>query len=140
MCFGKYFFLYFRFNGKVKHYKLYYEDGQHFVHVNRKFDSLTELVAHGLVTMYIECEAGPYIELMSDLAQYEKSPAYLTLNRLKRKAKINNNNSMISDNNGPVDYDKPHNFKVHNFKGLNWCEYCSNFLWGFTAQGVKCEG
>lgn len=37
-------------------------------------------------------------------------------------------------------YLKSHNFKVHTFKGLNWCELCANFLWGFTAQGVKCEG
>ncbi|KAH8281250.1 hypothetical protein KR018_002100 [Drosophila ironensis] len=36
-------------------------------------------------------------------------------------------------------YEKPHQFKVHTFKGLNWCEFCANFLWGFTAQGVKCE-
>ncbi|XP_050668227.1 beta-chimaerin isoform X2 [Leptidea sinapis] len=36
-------------------------------------------------------------------------------------------------------YSKNHNFKVHTFKGLNWCELCANFLWGFTAQGVKCE-
>lgn len=39
----------------------------------------------------------------------------------------------------PVIYKKSHTFKVHNFKGLNWCEFCANFLWGFTAQGVKCE-
>lgn len=35
---------------------------------------------------------------------------------------------------------KAHTFRVHTFKGLNWCELCGNFLWGFTAQGVKCEG
>lgn len=39
----------------------------------------------------------------------------------------------------PVVYEKPHSFKTHTFKGLNWCEFCANFLWGFTAQGVKCE-
>ncbi|XP_068154472.1 N-chimaerin [Drosophila tropicalis] len=39
----------------------------------------------------------------------------------------------------PLIYEKVHNFKVHTFKGLNWCEFCANFLWGFTAQGVKCE-
>ncbi|KAH8416401.1 hypothetical protein KR222_001581, partial [Zaprionus bogoriensis] len=39
----------------------------------------------------------------------------------------------------PPVYEKPHNFKVHTFKGLNWCEFCANFLWGFTAQGVKCD-
>lgn len=39
-----------------------------------------------------------------------------------------------------IKYSKAHTFKVHTFKGLNWCELCANFLWGFTAQGVKCEG
>lgn len=39
----------------------------------------------------------------------------------------------------PLIYEKYHAFKVHTFKGLNWCEVCANFLWGFTAQGVKCE-
>lgn len=39
----------------------------------------------------------------------------------------------------PVIYQKSHKFKIHTFKGLNWCEFCANFLWGFTAQGVKCE-
>ncbi|XP_017024339.1 N-chimaerin [Drosophila kikkawai] len=39
----------------------------------------------------------------------------------------------------PLVYEKLHHFKVHTFKGLNWCEFCANFLWGFTAQGVKCE-
>lgn len=38
----------------------------------------------------------------------------------------------------PVVYEKPHAFKVQTFKGLNWCELCANFMWGFTAQGVKC--
>ncbi|KAK9696223.1 RhoGAP domain [Popillia japonica] len=36
-------------------------------------------------------------------------------------------------------FEKTHVFKVTTFKGLNWCELCGNFLWGFTAQGVKCE-
>lgn len=39
----------------------------------------------------------------------------------------------------PLVYEKPHNFKVHTFKGWNWCEFCANFLWGFTSQGVKCD-
>lgn len=39
----------------------------------------------------------------------------------------------------PIVYQKAHKFKIHTFKGLNWCEFCANFLWGFTAQGVKCE-
>lgn len=48
--------------------------------------------------------------------------------------------SNIDDNDVlPVIYKKSHKFKIHTFKGLNWCEFCANFLWGFTAQGVKCE-
>lgn len=39
----------------------------------------------------------------------------------------------------PEKIEKSHVFKVTTFKGLNWCELCGNFLWGFTAQGVKCE-
>lgn len=48
---------------------------------------------------------------------------------------INLNNSASQE----FTYEKAHAFKVHSFKGLNWCEVCANFLWGFTAQGVKCE-
>ncbi|XP_023217593.1 N-chimaerin-like isoform X2 [Centruroides sculpturatus] len=36
-------------------------------------------------------------------------------------------------------FQKPHSFKVHNFKGLPWCDFCGNFMWGLIAQGVKCE-
>lgn len=39
----------------------------------------------------------------------------------------------------PEKLEKVHVFKVTTFKGLNWCELCGNFLWGFTAQGVKCD-
>uniref|UniRef100_A0A0A9XGK7 Beta-chimaerin n=1 Tax=Lygus hesperus TaxID=30085 RepID=A0A0A9XGK7_LYGHE len=124
-----------RFRNKVKHYRLYY-DGQHYV-LEKRFDCVRDLVADGLVTMHIEAEAGSYIQLMCDVRAYERSPAYMTLSRFKRRTKpllkdVNEENEVIL-------YDKPHKFKVHNFKGLNWCEFCSNFLWGFTAQGVKCE-
>uniref|UniRef100_A0A1B6DY43 Beta-chimaerin n=2 Tax=Clastoptera arizonana TaxID=38151 RepID=A0A1B6DY43_9HEMI len=126
---GSIFTLSFRYGGKVKHYKLYF-DGQHYVLKTRRFDKLHDLVSDGLLFFYMEEKAGNYIALMCDKVRYEKSPAYLTLNRLKKKAK---------EKEDPVDYDKPHAFKTHNFKGLNWCEFCGNFLWGFTAQGVKCE-
>lgn len=35
--------------------------------------------------------------------------------------------------------EKPHAFKLMTFKGLNWCELCANFLWGFTLQGKRCD-
>ena len=128
------------------------------------------MVADGLVTLYMEEKAAPFIEMMDSFNNYEKSP-YMTLNRLKRRAVISQSSrrsdvstattNFLNDErkqleiseldtkhsisteyicNEPVEYDKPHAFKVHTFKGLNWCEFCGNFLWGFTAQGVKCEG
>lgn len=39
----------------------------------------------------------------------------------------------------PEKIEKPHVFKLCTFKGLNWCELCGNFLWGFTFQGKKCD-
>ena len=96
------------------------------------------------------------------MKNYQESP-YLTLNKRKLKAisnemrsseilscELDNKNSKTEgiatkyketseNDNLPVVYEKSHSFKTHNFKGLNWCELCANFLWGFTAQGVKCE-
>lgn len=34
---------------------------------------------------------------------------------------------------------REHVFKIQTFRGLNWCEVCAQFLWGFSVQGVKCE-
>lgn len=129
-----------RFNSKLSHYKLFYDESErkHYVGYQR-FDSLDDLVAHGLVTLYIELHAGAYITYMCDTVIYEKSPAYLTLNRLKKRAAQLLDGVGDGEEGGPVDYDKPHAFRVHTFKGLNWCEFCGNFLWGFTAQGVKCD-
>lgn len=75
-----------RFRNKVNHYRLYY-DGQHYV-LEKRFDSVRELVADGLVTMHIEAEAGPYIQLMCDVRAYERSPAYMTLSRYLNFAKF----------------------------------------------------
>nr|XP_029481339.1 N-chimaerin-like isoform X2 [Oncorhynchus nerka] len=59
--------------------------------------------------------------------------AYSQLTSLVRKA-------TLKDNSLPPKYEKVHNFKVHTFRGPHWCEYCANFMWGLTAQGVKCAG
>ncbi|UYV84992.1 CHN1 [Cordylochernes scorpioides] len=37
------------------------------------------------------------------------------------------------------EFEKPHQFKVHNFMGMTWCDFCGNFMWGLIAQGVRCE-
>lgn len=39
----------------------------------------------------------------------------------------------------PIVYEKLHRFVVNSFKGIYFCEFCGNFLWGFSSQGVKCE-
>ncbi|KAL0271769.1 UNVERIFIED_CONTAM: hypothetical protein PYX00_008762 [Menopon gallinae] len=74
---------------------------------------------------------------MHGICNYENSP-HVTLNRMKRRttrpAIVQQVESIISE-----EYEKSHVFRIHTFKGLNWCEFCGNFLWGFTAQGVKCE-
>lgn len=116
-----------------------YYDGQHYVHKNKRYNSVADLMADGVITIYLEKKAGSYIQLMPDVCSYEKSP-YVTLSRIKRKTV---NKSKPTEEFLPdivVEYDKPHAFKPHTFKGFYWCEYCGNFLWGFIAQGVKCEG
>ncbi|KAG8325517.1 N-chimaerin [Homalodisca vitripennis] len=76
---GHIYTLSLRFKGKVKHYKLYY-DGQHYVK-DKRFGTLAELVADGLLTLHMECEAGPYIVLMSDM-HYVKDKRFGTLAEL----------------------------------------------------------
>lgn len=48
-------------------------------------------------------------------------------------------NNLKINANVPDRIEKNHIFKTTTFKGLNWCDLCGNFLWGFTQQGVKCD-
>lgn len=150
-----------RFNEKIKHFKIYYKSKEGFcLQENFKiFETIHDLVADGLVNFYMQLHAAPIIQSMisqtRNSCQYQQSP-YMTLNRRKLKALSNEICKSIKSENIetipliicsnqeemdvlPIVYEKHHNFKVHTFKGLNWCEFCANFLWGFTAQGVKCE-
>lgn len=194
---GEYYTLSLRFNGKTKHYKIYYKAnvGHFLTEDGKRFDSIHDLVADGLVNFYMQIHAAPIIKSMFAQTKscFQQSP-YMTLHRRKLRAlsndlqknlKLDNRKptepsavaasakpaestlsaeseaaiKALSDSmtnliaNGqqlaggandesdvlPVVYQKAHKFKVHTFKGLNWCEFCANFLWGFTAQGVKCE-
>lgn len=199
-----YYTLSLRFDNKTKHYKIYYKPnagGEHFLKEDfKRFDTIHDLVADGLVNFYMQKHAAPIIQAMMSQTKssYQQSP-YMTLNRRKLRAlsndlrkslkydnqpstndtvasittsltnaslanstetrdatnaqKQNEENMNHLNTNGqspttpiaddidvlPVVYQKSHKFKIHTFKGLNWCEFCANFLWGFTAQGVKCE-
>ncbi|XP_055638603.1 N-chimaerin [Toxorhynchites rutilus septentrionalis] len=167
-----YWTLSLRFGRKTKHFKIYYSpDKGHFLRENfKKFDTVHDLVADGLVDFYMRIHAGSIIQQINCQTKncYEQSP-YMTLNRRKLRAlsnelrkssklsmfnddmsttaitgaKADDPLAMITDVSDcgvlPEIYEKNHNFKTHTFKGLNWCEFCANFLWGFTSQGVKCE-
>ena len=45
----------YRFEGVTKNFKLYY-DGQHYVG-EKRFDTIQDLVADGLITFYLESKA-----------------------------------------------------------------------------------
>lgn len=154
-----------RFEGITKNFKLFY-DGQHYVG-EKRFDDIDDLVADGLITFYLESKAADYINALSKESNYAESP-YLAYNSVKKKrlntaAKQRNHvrrststdtatgtrNSMVRDTPDATikvptsedvrQYEKPHLFKVHNFKGPHWCDFCANFMWGLIAQGVKCQ-
>ncbi|CAG0902732.1 unnamed protein product [Darwinula stevensoni] len=132
----------FRCNGVTKHYHLYYGGGQHYVG-GKKFSTLEDLVREGLITLFLEGRgAEQYIDGMYKTADYACSP-YQTLNHAKRELILKQINTA---SNGHVkskdvevkDYEKPHSYEMHSFKGFVWCDICGNFLWGLLAQGVRC--
>ncbi|XP_054161554.1 N-chimaerin-like [Oppia nitens] len=152
-----------RFNNATKNYRLFY-DGQHFVG-DKKFDTIHDLVADGLITLYLELHASEYIANLSNSCKYEESP-YMTLyknkkviNKSKHRSVIHNNKSsnlmqikrlsnyedkdfddnFMDDGIDVQQFEKKHNFKTHNFMGSPWCDFCGNFIWGVIGQGVKCE-
>ncbi|GAB6025117.1 N-chimaerin, variant 2 [Chamberlinius hualienensis] len=155
-----------RFGGVTKNFKLYY-DGKHYVG-EKRFDTIQDLVADGLISLFLESKASDYIAMMCSESNYELSP-YMTLtSRAKRRPNVlryGPGGEQITVLQSPHEYERPpskaaedllaeaflnnhidvqqyekqHNFKVHNFKGLNWCDFCGNFMWGLIAQGVKCE-
>ncbi|XP_070504525.1 beta-chimaerin [Chironomus tepperi] len=184
-----------RFDGKTKHYKIYYNPNYgHFLKEDfKRFETIEDLVADGLVNFYLQKHAAPIIQqmLVQTKNSFQQSP-YMTLNRrklraisneLRRSLKVqeiidnncntNNSSSNLSDENQPLlmpdvvetstsamnnnnfnfmsqieeqeneplpmIYEKMHRFVINNFKGINFCEFCGNFLWGFTAQGVRCD-
>ncbi|XP_053617024.1 beta-chimaerin [Plodia interpunctella] len=165
--YNDFYTLTWRFNDKVHHYKLYY-DGTHYIR-DKQYETVYDLVADGLITCHMELKAHHILEMINSQTSYTDSPYVTlnrrklnTLSQIKQNSnrsspvtkkkethKIEENDTLkksafdltptLEDNPLLIKYSKTHTFKVHTFKGLNWCELCANFLWGFTAQGVKCE-
>lgn len=70
-----------RFGGTSKNFKLYY-DGQHFVG-EKRFDTIHDLVADGLIILHLELHAKDYINSLGSQCKYEESP-YMTIHRGQR--------------------------------------------------------
>ena len=66
----------------TKNFKLYY-DGQHYVG-EKRFDTVQDLVADGLITFYLEAKAADYIAALSSQSNYAESP-YVAYNTQKKR-------------------------------------------------------
>jgi len=138
--------------GVPKNFKLYFDDGDnaHFV-AEKRFDSVYDLVADGLITMYVEANAKDYIDHMSLEAPPPPESKSNGLSAPMRSLDISGDGcdelegrpklDSISKRKSmkPSELEKAHNFKIHNFYGPHWCDYCKNFMWGLKQQGVKCQ-
>jgi hypothetical protein len=65
----------------TKNFKLYY-DNQHYVG-EKRFDTIHDLVADGLITFYLESKAADYIAALSNQSNYAESP-YIAYNTHKK--------------------------------------------------------
>lgn len=82
-----------RFNGKIHHYKLYYDEDKGLYVREKRYDCARSLVADGLVTMYLELKAPNILQRLAT-ANYHESP-YMTLTLNKRKLRaISKQNAM----------------------------------------------
>ncbi|XP_071543365.1 N-chimaerin-like [Panulirus ornatus] len=152
-----------RFNNQIKHFRLFFDGKKHYVG-EKRFDTLHDLVADGLVTMYIELKAGEHLKNIA-AGSYVNSPYYTLTKSIRKHIQISRlagnkeNNQLVEkvDNSTPnvttplnppsgdvvdsadLTTERPHRFVVHTFAGLHWCGFCGHFLWGFVSQGVKCQ-
>lgn len=84
--------MFFRFNGKIHHYKVYYDGAGLYVR-EKRYDCIRSLVADGLVSMYIELKAPQTIHHLPSVS-YNESP-YMTLNKRKLRALTRENNRQV---------------------------------------------
>ena len=96
-------FDYYRFDGQTKNYKLYY-DGLHYVG-EKRFETVEQLVADGLIHFYLESRAADYIASLSDSSNYAQSP-YLAYSVKKKRIQKSRRHGV---NNTVVNHDLPTN-------------------------------
>lgn len=80
--FNMFISIYCRFDSQTKNYKLYY-DGQHYVG-DKRFDTVHDLVADGLIHFYVELKASDYIASLSNESNYAESPYLAYTDKRKR--------------------------------------------------------
>ncbi|KAG0710034.1 N-chimaerin [Chionoecetes opilio] len=150
-----------RVSGQVKHYRLFHYGWKHYVG-EKRFDTLHDLVADGLVCLHVELHAGDQIKAIYSTS-YADSP-YYTLTRSNRTCKPppagKENVPAVEKVHGSTFYigstqerqatpspepskevttQRPHRFSINTFSGFIWCGFCGHFMWGFVSQGVKCQ-
>lgn len=100
-----YFTLSLRFNDRTKHYKIYYKsDCGHYLKEDfKRFESIHDLVADGLVNFYMQIHAAPIIQSMFSQTRnsYQQSP-YMTLHKRKLRALSNDLQKGLKIDNQPA--------------------------------------
>jgi hypothetical protein len=164
----------FLYGGGIRHYHLHYDNGEHSVG-ETSFDSIEDLVADGLITLFMEDNnVEEYLKNAQDKRastvvpagdpsgrnglELEGTPPPLpprnkptTSGQLGLSAIIEDNNTSQNYINTVLrndskdgslrnyHYEKPHNFKIHTFYNMPWCNLCHNFVFGLRLQGYKCK-
>jgi len=94
------FILSFKFKGHLKSYLITYDDNSGLIYIGERekgYGRLEELVQEGLITMYLDSEAGPYIDLMCDLTRHNNGGNYHLLNSGGSNSSLGRKSSPISD-------------------------------------------
>ncbi|XP_066928699.1 N-chimaerin-like isoform X2 [Clytia hemisphaerica] len=136
------FVLVFNFSNQPRNYKLYFdtEENQHYVG-EKRFETTQDLVADGLITLYVDLNAKDYIEHMTLNAGPAARPPDQQDFRTTHEQTLQRNTPTrpVYNTFKASDCEKAHNFKTHSYYGPHWCHYCRNFMWGLKAQGVRCQ-
>ncbi|XP_057292883.1 N-chimaerin-like isoform X3 [Hydractinia symbiolongicarpus] len=131
----------FRFNNMARNYRLYYDQEEKMHYVGEKrFETIHDLVADGLITLYVDYNAKDYIEHMNLDVQPSNEIPHVDQEDTKKPQETSRSPTRPIQNSFKAsECEKAHNFKTHSYYGPHWCHYCRNFMWGLKAQGVRCQ-